>query len=120
MPVLIYYVNKRDIPWAGVVQMLTVSYILGIVTLLISLFCHTLFKDFKKSMIISILISEAVYLTTSLIYGLVIDVDHRADFIMWLPVMIIFMIPFTLPMPLAISYGTGFIISKMKGRDIQT
>lgn len=118
-PVFIYYVNERDIPLSGIIQMTSISYVLGLITVLLSLLCHAFIKNYRKGMIISISISELLYLTVLLVYMLVIDEKNKAENIMWLPVMIFFVIPFTLPMPLAISYGTGFIISKVQKRNMQ-
>ncbi len=69
-------------------------------------------------MIISVSLSELLYLAALLVYMLVLDEKHKAENLMWLPVMIFFMIPFTLPMPLAISYGTGWIYLRKKNQQI--
>lgn len=119
-PVVIYFLNELDIPLSGIIQMTLISYALGLITVLLSLLCHAFIKNNKKGMIISVSISELLYLTVLLVYMLIIDEKNKAENIMWLPVMIFFMIPFTLPMPLAISYGTGFIVSKIQKRNIQT
>jgi hypothetical protein len=98
--------------------MTSTSYVLGSLTVLLSLLCHTITKDYKKGMIISVSLSELLYLAALLVYMLVLDEKHKAENLMWLPVMIFFMIPFTLPMPLAISYGTGWIYLRKKNQQI--
>lgn len=113
-PVIIYYLNELDIPLSDIIEMTLISYALGLITVPISLLSHAFIRNIKKGMIVSVSIAEVLYLAVLLVYMLVIDTENKAGNIMWLPVMIFFMIPFTLPMPLAISYGTGFIISEIK------
>jgi len=66
-------------------------------------------------MFASVVASEMLYivLLISTIF-LAQDERFRAEALMWLPVMITFMVPFTLPMALSVSYGTGRILRDIK------
>ena len=62
--------------------------------------------NFKRSIIISTIICDFIYVFFLICTAIFADPENSAEVTMWLPVMIIFMIPYCLPMAFTISYAT--------------
>lgn len=84
------------------------------VTIIVSIIVHYLIKNFKKGMIISVILSEIIFVPLIIIFLLISNVTNRPKTEMWMPVIMIFLIINTLPMALLISYGTGKIMGGKK------
>ena len=109
----LYFANERPSDISDILPILKILLLMSIITLLFSIITHVLIENFKKGMIVSIIISELTYIV-SLITFFWLDPINQAENIMWLPVAIVFLIPFSLPMAFSISYGCGKIIRDIK------
>lgn len=89
--------------------------VLGAITVLISLIGHVFVRVFFKGLIITVTISEVVYLFVFSFYALSDPVNWQEN-LMWLPIMMISVIALSLPMALFISYGSGSIIKDLRKR----
>ena len=87
--------------------------ILGVITILISLIGHILLKVFSRGMIVTVTISEAIYLLAFSFYALSDPVNWQEN-LMWLPIATISATAISLPMSISISYGTGSIVNTVR------
>ena len=72
---------------------------------------HLLLKQPLLATTISILVSEILYVVFVVAYTYCMsDGLQRSESIMWLPIIILFIIPFGFPTAFSVSYGTGRIL----------
>jgi len=93
--------------------------VLGSITILISLIGHVFVKIFSKGLIVTVTLSEIVYLFVFSFYALS-DPANWQENLMWLPIMIISVAAISLPMAISISYGTGSIVKTLRNRQQET
>lgn len=89
--------------------------VLGAITVLISVIGHVFVRFFFKGLIVTVTISEMVYLFVFSFYALS-DLVNWQENLMWLPIMMISVAAITLPMAISISYGTGSIVKALRDR----
>ncbi len=113
--ILLYIQGENDMSKPEILEMGTFIYVFGFATLVISGFLHFFKANFQKNMIISFITSEILYSVGLSVYFYA-DKENRAENLMWLPVAAIFLILYTSPMVLLVSYSTGKIISFRRNR----
>ncbi len=84
----------------------------SIVTVIISAIVYWVVKKFKKGILISVILSEIIFVPLLTTFLLISNAENRARTEMWLPVIMLFMIINTLPMALLISYAMGKIFKR--------
>lgn len=107
---------------SGVMQILVFASILTIVATTVSAVTHCRVSRFGRAMLVSVILSEILFVVLLVGYILFMPEGRgRAESLMWLPIMLMFMIPWALPTALSVSYGTGRIVRDMKrGRETPT
>jgi hypothetical protein len=96
-------IPEDEIPYSAIVRMVI---ILAFITCGISLSVFLVVKIFQKAFIISVSISEILYIIV-FIYFALSDPVRLAENFMWLPIMIMSVTAISLPMSTLISYGIG-------------
>ena len=99
----------------GVVRILFSALGLMVVAVLVSVLIHSHISQFRRVMWVSVICSEPLYV--GLLVGFILILPEgrgRAESIMWLPIMVLFLIPFALPTAWSVSYGIGRIVSDIK------
>lgn len=104
-----------NIDAGGVVRILFSALVLMIVAIPVSALIHSHVSQFRRAMLVSVLCSETLFVV--LLVGFILFLPEgrgRAESIMWLPIMVLFLIPFALPTAWSVSYGIGRIVSDIK------
>lgn len=114
---LLYALSDNDMTQPEIIKLGIIIYVFGFLTVIVSGLMYFYKASFQQSMKSSIIGSEILYLTGLLVYFL-IDEKNRAENLMWLPVAAIFIVFFTLPMVLSVSYGTSKIISSITKKEL--
>lgn len=110
---LLYFINERPPETSGYIAFAKIILIMGMATIIVSCLGHIIIKNFQKSMVVNIIVSEIVYVL-GLIYIFLRDGTTFADYLMWLPVAVIFLILFSLPMGFLIAFGVGNILKDIR------
>ena len=101
---------------AGVGQILIFASVLTIVGSVFGVLAHLRIRQFWHATLVSVILSEVSFVV--LLVGFVWFMPegaNRADFLMWLPIMLVFMIYCALPTALSVSCGMGRIIRDIEG-----
>lgn len=111
-----YIASERISEWNDAAPLVKMIVIMGVCTLLFAALSHYIIKDFKKGMVLSIVVAELGYISYAVISSITDPVNIEEN-VMWLGVLIFFLIQFTLPMAILIAYGTGRIIEDLRSLD---
>ena len=85
--------------------------IVSAVTAVVSTVAHLILKRPLLATVVSVPISEIICVLLLLAYIFCMSEGRgRAESFMWLPIIILFLIPFAFPTALSVSYGTGMIV----------
>lgn len=85
--------------------------ILSAVTATVSTAAHSVLKHPLLATAVSVLISEILYVVLLFTYIYCMSEGlERSESLVWLPIMILFLIPFGFPTALSVSYGAGRIV----------
>jgi hypothetical protein len=82
--------------------------ILSAVPAVVSTVAHLIFKNLLLGTVVSVFISELLYVLLQLAYCFC--TPKSAEAFMWLPIMLLFLIPYAFPTALSVSWGTGIIV----------
>jgi hypothetical protein len=108
--ILLYLANERPENWSKILFL--VKYILGVglISVIICAIIYLKIFQFWRAFIITVIAIEVLYVVSLITALFVFDRPHIEETIMWLPVIVFFLVGFTIPMACLISYGTSRLL----------
>ena len=109
-----YMSSNGNITTSAVLYMLLFAVVLVFITTIVAFIVHNKAKtSFAKKVLISIIVSECCYLIITSLIILIFE-KHDPESRIWLPVILLILVPYTLPAAISVSYGFGKIVELLK------
>jgi uncharacterized protein YacL len=115
---LLYIVSENGLKGLSHLAYLTMLICVGIIiTLSIALVVQKYLKRTLTIVVVSSIIAEIIFALMAYFSAFtIVGENDRAEYVMWLPIMIMFMIPFSLPTAITVSFSSVKIIEIRKTR----